>query len=197
MGTNPYEFEEQVMQNYSYVDSTKSFKVTPTTSIDIPTNVTSTIDYSHHEIHAGSSFNVCYNADIANGATLKLLIVTPNTTKWAHMTYEVEGEAEMDLLIYEGATTTNDGTPITVFNRDRNSATTATVTAFHTPTVTVTGTQIRCWHPGAGKTYGGGDRAIHEIILKQGTKYYFLLTNATTSNNWLNIKVDWYEHTNK
>ncbi len=166
---------------------------------DEKTKALNTVDYSHHEIHSGSSFTSCHKADVANGANLDILVVTPNTTKWSHLTYELEVEAETDVNIYEAPTASNNGTPLAVFNRDRNSSKTAGTTVFHTPTIAggSEGTLIRCWHLGSGKTFGGGDRGTHEIILKQNTKYLIRLTNATTGNNYMSVKVDWYEHTNK
>ena len=104
---------------------------------------------------------------------------------------------EYDFNLYEAVTTSNNGTTLDVFNRDRNSGSTATIIAFHTPTVTGTGTRIRCWHAGSGRNFGGGDRGSHEFILKQNTKYLFRITNATTNNNFMALKIDWYEHQNK
>lgn len=165
-------------------------------NVDGTTGVRTVIDFAHSEIHEGDSFTASYKADVGNGATLDLLIVTPNTTKWAHFTYELDCEAETDVLIYEGAAATA-GSAVVAYNRDRNSAVTPTVVVTSTPTgITAGSTIIRSYHLGTGKSFGGGSRDIHEFILKQNTKYLFRLTNATTSNNYMAVKLDWYEHTN-
>jgi len=165
--------------------------------VDNATETLQTIEYEHHEIHSGSSFTVSYKADIGNGATLDLLIVTPDTTTWAHMTYEVDVEAETDVLIYEAVTATA-GSPVVAYNRDRNNLTPATVVVTSTPTSITAGTTIiRSYHLGSGRSSGGGARATHVFILKQNTKYLFRMTNATTNNNYMAVKLDWYEHTNK
>ena len=157
-----------------------------------------TIEYEHHEIHAGSSFTCSYDAEIANGANLDLLIVTPNTTSWAHLTYEIDVELETQMYLYEAPTATAAANPVVAYNRDRNNITAATVVVTHTPTGITPGTTIiRSHHLGSGKQWGGGARGVHEFILKQNTKYLFRLTNATVSNNWMSVKLDWYEHTNQ
>lgn len=165
--------------------------------IDAATHALETIEYEHHEIHSGSSFTVSYSADIGNGANLDIAVITPDTTKYAHLTYEFDVEAESDFKIYEAATLTA-GTAIAAYNRNRNSLTAATTSVTHTPTSITTGTTIiRDFHIGSGRTWGGGDRAQHEFILKRNTKYLIRLTNATANNNYMAIKLDWYEHTDK
>jgi len=156
-----------------------------------------TLDYAHKEIHSGSSFTVSYKADIAQSGVLDLLIVTPNTSKYAHMTYEIDCELETDMLLYEGVTATA-GSAVVAYNRDRNNLTAATVVVTSTPTAITEGTTvIRSFHIGSGKTTGGGDRAAHEFILKKNTKYLFRLTNAiSNAANYMAVKLDWYEHTN-
>jgi hypothetical protein len=166
--------------------------------LDVGTHVLSTIEYEHHEIHAGSSFTCDYKRDVANGANLDVILTTPDTTKWLHLTWEVDCELEADINIYEGAVT-GTGTTITVYNRDRNSAVTSSTLVQLTPVAVTTGTTIiRGYHVGTGKSSGAtGVRATHEFILKQNTKYLFRFTNATTSDNWVALKLDWYEHTNR
>jgi len=164
---------------------------------DTATNVLETIEYEHHEIHSGSSFTLSRNVDAANGANVDILLITPAGTKWAHLTYEVEVQAEAEIFIYEAPTATA-GTPLVIYNRDRNSDKTATMTASHTPTAITPGTTIiRQYHIGTGKSVGGGARGAHEFILKANTKYLFRVHNETTNANEISIKLDWYEHTNK
>ena len=168
-------------------------------SVDSATNALNTITYEHHEIHAGSSFTANYTVELGNGAVIDILVVTPNTTKWAHMVYSLICELETDFKFYEGPTTTNDGTGLTEFNRDRNSSTAATTVVSHTPTIAggAEGTLIRQKHFGSGKADGAEGHDVHEFILKQNTKYLFRITNGTASNNWISFILNWYEHTNK
>jgi len=183
-------------------DARQQIPVTPQhikISRDSTTGATTTIDYAHHELHASSSFTADYTVELANGATIDILVITPNTTKWAHMEYILMVELETEMKIYEGPTTTNDGTGLTEFNRDRNSSTAATTVVSHTPTIAggSEGTLIRTKHIGAGKTAGGESRDLSEFILKQNTKYLYRITNATSSVNWITFILSWYEHTNR
>lgn len=100
------------------------------------------------------------------------------------------------MTVYEGITST-EGTGITEFNRNRNSATEATCVVVHTPTVSNTGTLLRTKHFGTGKTAGVETHENDEWVLKQNTKYLIRLTNATTSANYCTLVLNWYEHTNK
>lgn len=153
-----------------------------------------TIDFAHCEVHEAESFTASYKADVAGSANMDLLIVTPNTDIRAHFTYELDVEAETDIILYEAVTATA-GTAVVAYNRDRNSTTAATVVVTHTPSAITEGTTlIRSFHLGSGKAFGGGDRAVHEFILKKNTKYLFRLNNVTASANYMAVKLDWYEH---
>lgn len=154
-----------------------------------------TIDFAHHEIHEGDAFTASYKVDVANGANLDLLIVTPNTDKRIHFTYVVEVELETDGAFYENVTATA-GTAVAAYNRDRNSLTAATLVVTHTPSAITEGTTIiRSGHYGSGKTIGGNDRTVNEIILKKNTKYLLRLTNViANATNYMSVRLNWYEH---
>ncbi len=155
------------------------------------------IDFEHSQIHEGHSFFVHNVVDLGNGANSTLLIVTPNTTTWAHIVREIDIELESSFNLYEDSIVSANGTPLTAVNRDRNSANTAEVLFFSSPTVTDFGTLISQSQLGSGKKAGGGGRDTSEIILKQNTKYLFVITNLTTNNNVISSKISWYEHTNR
>lgn len=166
---------------------------------DLSTNALTNIDFAHHEIHEGDAFTASYKAAVAQSANLDLLIVTPNTDKYVHLTYEFDCEKETELFIYEGVTATAAANPVVAYNRNRNSAKTATLVITHTPTGITEGTTIiRSMHIGSGKAVGGGDRTTHEFILKKNTKYLFRLTNMiSNADNDMSVKLDWYEHTDE
>lgn len=163
---------------------------------DRSTGAMACVDYEHLEVHAGGHFFIKDWTDIAGGAAVDFLVVTPNTTKWAHMLFEFAFEAEANIAIYEGAEASANGTPIPVNNRNRNSANTAGLTVFAGPTVTATGARLAGYKAGSGKSVGGDARASAELVLKQNTKYLIRVVNDTVSNNWCDYLADWYEHTN-
>ena len=166
---------------------------------DSTTNALAIVDYDEHEIHDGVSFTANYAVDLGNAATIDILVITPDTTKWAHMEYALLCETETEIKMYEGTTTSNDGTGLTEVNRNRNSAVAATVAVSYTPTVAggAEGTLLRTKHFSSSKTTTSETRGLHEWILKQNTKYLFRITNITASNNWITIILNWYEHTNR
>lgn len=155
-------------------------------------------DVFHHETHSSNAFIAGDLIDLGNGLVRDILIVTPNTTHWAHMFITIVTESETDLKMYEGTTASNNGTAITAFNKNRNSATAATTLIFHTPTVAPgsEGVMLPPLHWGSGKGVGGGERSSEEWELKQNTKYLLRITNSTTSANQTNTILRWYEHTN-
>jgi len=166
--------------------------------VDSATDALLTVDYDHHEIHSGGHFFVEGWQDVDGAATVvDFLWVVPNTAKWPHALWELAGEAEFTLSLYEGVTTSNDGTPVTIFNSNRNLTTkVATVTAFSAPTVTNTGTLILTDIMGAARSSGSTARN-HEFIGKQNTKYLFRITKSAAGTHWLKYAFRWYEHTNK
>jgi hypothetical protein len=155
------------------------------------------IDYAHHEIHSGSHYFVSGTVDVVGAATNQdILVVTPNSTKWAHMLWTLEAEDEFVFYLYEDTTTSADGSAATEINNNRNSANTADVVVTTGPTVTGVGTLIDSATIGAAKTIGSDSRD-KELILKSNTKYLFRFTKTNAGTHWLNYKLSWYEHTNK
>ena len=170
-------------------------------TFDRATYALNTVDYAHHEIHAGSSFVAHHVQEVANGGTINVTIKTPNTTKWAHLLWLVGTELESELRFYEGSTVAAaTGGTITPKNRNRNSASTSTCVVMGTPTVGTVGDLLFADHLGGGSAsarFGGENRGEQEWVLKQNTTYTVQLVNMTTSNNYMAVALDWYEHTNK
>jgi hypothetical protein len=169
-----------------------------TPRLDATTHAIEIIDYAHHEVHAGSSFYYHDVIALGNGAIQYYLITTPNTTSWAHFGCEVDYcDAAGITEIFEAGDRVGT-TAQTVFNRDRNSLTAATVTVHKDISAgTTDGTKIFYKRIGAGKASGGNVGTAEERILKQNTKYLVKLTNTSTSTNNTTVVFRWYEHTNK
>ena len=170
-------------------------------AIDRATETLQTIDYEHHEIHAGSHFYICGFETLADNASLDFALTTPDTTKWAHMTYDVSGTSQTEFYIYEASSVTG-GTATTPLNNDRNSVKTSDLTIVKNPSVTTLGTMIYSTSRGfAGATPSKADAEgivtrSREIILKQNTTYIFRVTSRD-GDNIINYCGEWYEHTNK
>jgi hypothetical protein len=169
-------------------------------NIDKATRAVTTIDYAHHEVHAGSEYFITYSATVASGNSMDILVITPDTTKWSHAPWEIESTLVTTFYIYEGTTVSNNGTDLSEINSNRNSASVAGTQTYHTPTVTGTGTQIYIEafgiSTGAFVRVGGESNSTQEIILKQNTKYLFRITSGT-NGSLISFRLRWYEHTDK
>jgi len=167
---------------------------------DSSTHALETIDYAHHEIHSGSSF-VVTDVQSVSTTTQKWMVTTPNTTKWAHMIFNIECTGELLAVVTEGADRTGT-TGLTEINRNRNSGGAATVAVHRdvssgTTDGAVTMGSVRSGATGVGsKTISaGGSRGTNEFVLRQNTKYVVSVT--TYAAVFVTLRLDWYEHTNK
>ena len=148
----------------------------------------------HQRIHNQQRF-FCnrYASGLSNGTNYDLSIVTHATTK-AHMVIDARWLATGRVEIYEGATLSNNGTALTLTNRDRNSATVGVTLLYHTPTVTNTGTLILASLHGT-TTFDMQPLMNNfdtELILKTNTKYLIRMASTSGSNAY-SILWDWYE----
>jgi len=168
--------------------------------VDNSTHSMQTIEYSHHEIHAGSHYKAGFmNTDLDTDATVQLLFVTPNTTKWAHWTLTAQATGSAKIEVYEGTSVSANGTAVTRWNRNRNSTNTSTTLVYHTPTVTTSGTKMITKYIGSEgfrSNIGGEHRGDSEFMLLQNTKYLLVLT-AISDDIVGSVGGDWYEHTDK
>lgn len=167
--------------------------------IDKTTGTIQTIDYSHHEIHAGSHF-AYFNAWDLGNAAVKDLLIKAGSTALPHLFFDVSCEAETDIVLYRAPTVTTAGrlaeNPET-YNRRHDSTATASMFVYDLSTLADAGTMILHDHIGSAKTSGGIARDDSEHVLAANTWYLLRITNATTSNNYIRAKLDWYEHTDK
>ena len=166
-------------------------------TLDGATTTIVTIEYEHCQIHEGNTFTVLEVTDLGNGAVRDILVVSPDTTEWAHLVWEIEHELETLIQFYQGTTYSNNGTAISSFNRNGNSTHIATTLVYHTPTITDVGSLVGTIQQGNGKKAGGSDRLANEFVLKQNCAYLIRITNLTANNDLVFMKLNWYEHTNE
>lgn len=173
--------------------------------VDPSTHALVAIDYEHFETHAGSHYFVKTYADLAINTVFQLTIQTPNTTKWAHMVWTLDPEAETLWNVYEGVTVTTPLTAVvTPRNNNRNSTNTSTLlmrsgnygslVLANAAVDSASGTLIEDGVVGSGKVAGQTDRD-RELILKQNTIYLFRA--LASSAGYVDFSIDWYEHTDK
>ena len=167
-------------------------------AIDPTTGYPVTIDIGHHKVHEGEAFTVC-DTVACDTTTVKWMIVTPNTTKYAHLIFELSCIGEATYLVTGDADRT-PGTGVTEVNRRRvGTPAVSTTTVTRTPTGGSTdGATIlfskRAGITGAGSKSieGSSARDINEWILKPNTKYVISIT--TYASVYVTCQLDWYEN---
>jgi len=167
--------------------------------IDSSTHAMEVIEYEHHEIHAGSNFFYADSVALNAAETQDYMVITPDSSQWAHMLFSLSGSAITQVLVYEGSDKVA-GDIQSVFNSNRNSITLPSV-KIHKGTSggSTDGTLI--WQRKSGSSSGQsrvGMETTHggEIILRKGTKYIFRIVSGTNAN-LTNALFQWYEHTDK
>jgi hypothetical protein len=168
--------------------------------VDASTHALMAVTYEHHEVHAGSHYEVRINKDVPNAGAYNIAFTTPDTTKWAHMIFGVSVELEADVLLYEDITSFTGGTAVTPINNNRNSVNTSGLVDMEWDTTPTLGTPLELAHMvlGSGRVSGGEARGAAEFVLKQNTTYIMLITNQSGSAaNEVIIFLNWYEHTSR
>lgn len=215
IGSQPYPFTDGAIGLKGYRSSDGTYQPA---RLDKSTNSFQTVDYAHHEIHAGSSFTCNYSQTAPTGVGEMTIIglLTPNSTKYMHMFAEASSTAGSIFSIYEDSDLDLDeGTDLTVYNRNRNSSTTSDVRTLETVPETgkvtsftvaqaagaTLSTAKPIWRKYLGAAAAGADtsgetRDAHEFILKANTQYAFVIENTSADDNTHNIILNWYEHTN-
>ncbi len=186
--------------------------------IDSSTHSLQSIEYEHHEVHAGSAYGCHFTNDCTNTGEMTVIAFnTPNTTKWIHLVANATASAQASFGIYENTSIdVDEGTQLTLYNRNRNSANTSALTSIEAAPVAnkatsfneaqaaaaniTTTTEVYDEHIGSGsgvRASGGSTRGQAEWVLKQNQQYAIIITNLNNDDNTHNISLSWYEHTNK
>jgi hypothetical protein len=165
--------------------------------IDKTTNAIININHTHHNIHEGAHYYVKSYDALDTSDVVNFCILTPNTTKWAHLLFSIQSTGETLVEIYEGTSFSADGSLITAVNNNRNSSNTSGLIIRKDPVTIVTGTKISESLFGLStspvRNIGGDVRRDDELILKQNTTYIIKITSNSDGNN-VDYRANWYEH---
>lgn len=159
----------------------------------------------HEYIHDGKTFTAYHNdASLANGSSINIYFETSATSgECPHIIFDIHGSGDYDFDVLEGPTvTSNTGTQIDLFNKNRQSANTSNVSDNSTSpvlnkatsdvTITDDGTVLLLDYISLGHKMGGSIGFDREFILKPSTKYVFRLTSRGVAIS-AHINLDWYE----
>lgn len=163
--------------------------------IDKTTDANASVDYEHKEVHSGDCYFVTKVVSVDSAATTETVLVTPNTTVWSHLLWQLEAQGLITVELYEGVTASPE--VYLGFNRNRNYPDSPTLQVDN-KTFT-NGTLIYNWSsgtatPASGRT-PGLQRASGELVLKQNTKYGLRITSGFNANI-ISQYLTWYEHRN-
>ena len=172
---------------------------------DVIAGLPVTLDYDQHQIHESETWHYdFYVGTFTLGTNKDIRIVVPNITvpdgvpvaaRMPHFRYSVSSADGIDVILYEGATFSANGTQRTPINLDFNfTGTGAQLQLWEDPTVTTTGTQkdrSGVLVSAAGKA-GGDTSGVNEFVLKNNTSYLFRVTSGATPNKIL-IDMHFYE----
>jgi len=151
-----------------------------------------TIDWGHYKVHASKHFFIADWTSVSGAGTAYNLLLVTNAS-FPHLTLSLSAQAAFTYELYEGTTTSSDGTAVTGFNNNRNSAGASVMTAFHTPTVTAVGTLLARRQLSSGAREGGGEDRETELILKTGTKYLLRFIKTDAGSGTVAWTLNWYE----
>ncbi len=182
---------------------------------DIASGALASVTNEHRKIHEGDSFTCHFDNTVTNiGEMTVIAFNTPDTTKWIHLVVEYSASAEAAAMLVESPSIdVDEGTDLTIHNRNRNSANASGVSSIETvPEVgkatsyneaqaaganITTTTQLSRRHIGAGMgPFGsGGSKLLRdEFMLKQNTQYAIILEALNNDTNVHNLSLSWYEN---
>lgn len=164
--------------------------------VDRPTDSIVITPYEQHKINAGDHFYFMDTANLGASGTANYMIITPDTTKWGHMTIGISTIGDTMVTLDESVSGSSTGSTVTVFNRNRNSSTTPGVVITRMAVGATDGTLVWNTYIAEDGKIKGSPAGQNELVLKQNTKYLLLLKSATASNVLTTI-FDWYEFTDE
>lgn len=161
------------------------------------------IDFVHHEIHEGDTFQASQKSaegsDIADDATYEMFIVTGDEAE-AHLVFSGACGGDCEIELFENTAVSDNGTQLNVQNmrRSLHGINLNTTLAYEEPTITNVGDLLSIrFIPGGfggGPTASGGTaREDTEWVLKVSTNYLIRATNRAGTAQPMSILAQWYE----
>ena len=155
-----------------------------------------TIDFAHNEIHEGNSYIANYLfPNVGNNSYADLHIIA-GSTKAPHIQMFVVGDGKSYISLYRGATYSNSGTALAVYNRNGESSNTTQSQFYYSPTISNSGTLVYQTLLPGGKgsaAVGGETSSKSEAILKYSTDYLLRVQNVSGGAEDIAIEIDYYE----
>jgi hypothetical protein len=190
--------------------------------IDKKTDSLKTIEFEHHAIHAGITFHCHYEHSVSGDNEMVVIAFnTPDTTKLIHITAAAAVTNQSRLSIIEAPSIdVDEGTQLTIYNRNRSNSKTSVVSSIENPpvvnkvtsyddlqsaganiTTTDTLDSVVVGVSGGASPVSMGigalTRAGSEWVLNKNTQYAFMVQNLSAHANVITLELNWYEITPK
>lgn len=152
------------------------------------------IDTVHDQVHRGHLFQVDHDTgDVANATEVDLLLQVGS--RHPHLVFGGDSTGAFLIELYEGTTFSAIGSSKNVYNKQRGSSKTSSVTVTSGPTLDDDGTKIGIRMIGGGKRVGGAIELSRgaEWNLNPDTGYLVRATNISGQSARVVIALDWYE----
>lgn len=161
-------------------------------SADQYVNALLTMDLFHHRIHQGDAYNHSTVFTIGAGATVYLLgKVGANPVHFNGFSLAAD-DGPITVSLFETPTITDDGTQISVINRNRISSHIPTFEVYTGPTIAADGDALFTFRNFSDSGTTSADIMPEEWLLAPNTNYVIKLVNtggaAAVSSNFF-----WYE----
>ena len=150
----------------------------------------------HSLVGDGVVFSCFHSFLLLAAATSAWLHIKVPATHKCHIRWRFMSEAKIDYYVYEDPTLTNDGTALTEFDMNRETANASNVDAFYTPTITAVGTMIDNGMIGtSGFLFdsGGSVSNMEDWIFKPSESYLIGANNNDAAAKDIVIQLIWWE----
>lgn len=153
------------------------------------------IERIHQLVHEGRLFQLSGEFTLAAAGTAYFLGITDSKT--VHFTNGAitSTGTPLNIIFYEDATVSANGTQVFGLNKNRNSATTPTLLTYSGPTVTGVGTPIEYGMVTTAPGNAGGDASLFasEWVLDNASNYLISITNNDAQTATIDYNFLWYE----
>jgi len=164
--------------------------------LDTKLKVPIMITVPHRMIHEGKSFIVSQRFESLADNGLAWLRILVGANKELHATISVSAQGLGRFKISEGTTYTDNGTAVTIFDKNRTTANTSDALAYHTPTVDTFGPILNesIFQGGTKQRAIGSVRTNgEEWIFKKSTDYIIRFQNIGGADMSVSIEIEFYE----
>jgi hypothetical protein len=150
-----------------------------------------TLDSAHEAVHEGQVFDVSLRATLASTEAMEIALTVPAGVV-PHVIYDIASEKIATLTIVEDVTSLAAGTAATIYNANRNSATTSGITSKTgipaTPLTYTGGTTIHTRQITTGTILAQSSFTAERMIKADASTVFRLVAGANSCDASINLR---------